>query len=83
MPHYWNQGNGWTITKSYIDGKITVSKRDNETVPFNLLDDDQNTYFDGFMSEALYDSAAILDPLDGMSASYGCVTMKVLGEIIN
>ena len=46
------QGNGWTITKSYVGGKGREAKP-KHVVPFKLYDDDGNLYFDGVMSEKL------------------------------
>ena len=71
------QGKGWTITKSYIGGICREAPTKKQVIPFTLYDDDGNLYFYGLMTEKLYDSHRIFDPLDANMDDYGCTTMKV------
>ena len=73
----WNQGHGWTITKTHLDGKCVAEAEPDQIIPFRLYDDDGNLYFEGVMVYELYNSPRVFDPLDATMYSYGCTHMDV------
>lgn len=73
----WNQGHGWTITKTHLDGKCVAKPEPDQTIPFRLYDDDNHLYFEGVMAMDLYNSPCVFDPLDATKYAYGCTYMNV------
>ena len=81
----------WIFIYNHIDGKkmgdrskLSEDKQEELkrfTIPFRLYDDDGVLYFTGLMSEDLYNSEEIFDPLDYSMNLWGCTEMKVKGEI--
>lgn len=72
----------WTLTYDHLEDRPLYQAEEAQTVPFQLFDDDGTLYFTGFMSEALYDSHQVLDPLDYAIEVYGCTEMRVDGKTI-
>ena len=72
----------WIFTYNHIDDK-PMRFPDDKLFPvkFKLFDDDGELYFTGYMTEALFDSSDILDPLD-YAEQWGCTEMKINGETI-
>jgi hypothetical protein len=73
-------GPNWTITKNLVDAtepdcKIGRKPRPSESLPFQLLDDDEEVYFEGLMLPT--QSEALFQPLDDLGEGYGCTTMKI------
>ena len=74
----------WIITKDHLEGVIYKTKNDFSNpkkfeIYFELYDDDDNLYFEGYMTRALYDQGeAIFAPLDDFGMpGYGCTYIKV------
>lgn len=74
----------WIITRDHLEGVINKKKSDFQdhekyVIPFKLFDDDDNLYFEGWLTQELYDQGeAVFAPLDdyGMPG-YGCTYMKI------
>lgn len=75
------KGNGWTIFYDHTEGKAVNQdiKQGEHEIPFRLFDDDGELYYSGSMHPQLYDSYAILAPLDWAMYYAGCTEMHVCG----
>lgn len=76
----------WTITKDHLErpgsefNRAETEKAADHVIPFKLYDDDGNLYYEGYMSEKLYEAGeAIFEPLDWAMADAGCTELKVNG----
>ena len=74
-------GRNWTITKNIIDHaepdcSVGRKPRPSECLPFRLLDDDQEVYFEGSMTPT--QSEALFHPLDDFGIGYGCTEIQIL-----
>lgn len=69
----------WVITYDHLESAKVNFPMKGHTVPFRLFDDDDILYYSGFMTEKLYDSHLIMDPLDWATHDSGCTRLDVNG----
>jgi hypothetical protein len=66
------------LEKRELNTDVTRQEQRKYSVPFRLFDDDGVLYFSGAMTEKLYDSHNILEPLDVLMPDYGCTELQCL-----
>lgn len=70
----------WVLTRDCITGKAMQEARPEHVHKFRLFDDDGVLYFDGAMTDRLYnsDGEGIFEPLDYAMNAWGCTELQVV-----